>query len=341
MSDRLGKILSNIKSGKPVPRVSVREFLSWYDAQRRGQHVVRRIKEDLANKGLNTEPEFEAAWIDGEISFHLAKSNEEKNAFDVASANNELEWVSKDPSHQISKLASANQVVVTVQPNDDISRAVTKMIMHDFSQLPVTNGDRDLRGVISWRTLGVNYAANVKATEVRQVMEPAHEIKASASIFDAISIVSKHDYVVVRSKDQKISGIITATDLTEQFRNLSEPFLLLSEIENHIRNLLGDKFDKEVLQDASHPLSSKTVESPLDMTVGEYIRVLEKGENWDSLALGLDRKYFCDCLNKVREIRNEVMHFDSDGITIQKLDCLRETAGALRKISVCLRSSKK
>ena len=36
-------------------------------------------------------------------------------------------------------------------------------------------------------------------------------------------------------------GIVTATDVTTQFIEESEPFVLLSELEGHLRNLLRDK----------------------------------------------------------------------------------------------------
>jgi hypothetical protein len=73
-------------------------------------------------------------------------------------------------------------------------------------------------------------------------MVPHHEIRASASIFEAIPLIVAHEYVLIRSDDNRISGIITATDLSQQFRLLSEPFLLLSEIENLVRSIIGDRF---------------------------------------------------------------------------------------------------
>jgi hypothetical protein len=38
--------------------------------------------------------------------------------------------------------------------------------------------------------------------------------------------VADYAYVLVRAGDKQLCGIITATDLTEQFQKLAEPFLL-------------------------------------------------------------------------------------------------------------------
>jgi CBS domain-containing protein len=44
-------------------------------------------------------------------------------------------------------------------------------------------------------------------------MEQAHEVRADASIFEAILLIVQHDYVLVRGEHNKITGIVTASDL--------------------------------------------------------------------------------------------------------------------------------
>ncbi len=76
-------------------------------------------------------------------------------------------------------------------------------------------------------------------------MDGHHEIRAESSLFQAIPIIVEHQYVLVRGSDNRITGIVTASDLSLQFQQLAEPFLLLGEIENHIRRILGDNFSTE------------------------------------------------------------------------------------------------
>ena len=48
-----------------------------------------------------------------------------------------------------------------------------------------------------------------------------------------------------------------------------------------------------------------------DLTLGGYIRLLEDRANWERLGFDHHRKTFIRCcLESVRRIRNEVMHFD-------------------------------
>jgi predicted transcriptional regulator len=88
------------------------------------------------------------------------------------------------------------------------------MMHHNYSQLPVMSGERNLQGVISWATIGEKMALGVKCNEVHDCMEtPAHEIGASTSLFDAITEIVKKQYVLVRDSTNRISGIVTASDL--------------------------------------------------------------------------------------------------------------------------------
>jgi len=59
--------------------------------------------------------------------------------------------------------------------------------------------------------------------------------------------------------------------------------------------------------------------SVFDLTFGEYIRLLERNDSWSKLGLRIDRKLFIGNLDKVRQIRNDVMHFDPDGIEEEKI----------------------
>jgi hypothetical protein len=157
-------------------------------------------------------------------------------------------------------------------------------------------------------------------------MEPHHEIRSSFSIFDAIPIIVTHQYVLVRSEDNKISGIITASDLSEQFRLLAEPFLLLGEIENLLRGLIADRFSNEDLAGVRDPSDAgRKIQGPDDLAFGEYLRLFEKPERWEQFGLAIDRVSFCRDLDSIRQIRNDVMHFDSDGVLPRELEHLRST----------------
>jgi hypothetical protein len=194
-------------------------------------------------------------------------------------------------------------------------------------------GEREVKGVVSWESIGTRLALGKNGHNVSDFMESHQEIKHDSSLFQAIPIIAQHTYVLVRGNDNRITGIITASDLNLQFQQLAEPFLLLDEIENHIRRILSDRFSTAELASVRDPNDGgRVINGVEDLTFGEYVRLLEDPERWKKLGLEIDRVTFCKTLDRVREIRNDVMHFDPDGIPPPDLDRLREFAGFLQKL---------
>ena len=127
---------------------------------------------------------------------------------------------------------------------------------------------------------------------------------------------------------------MTTSDLSEQFGHLSEPFLLVGEIENHIRSLIDGKFTAEELAANRDPSDEeREVERVDELTQGEYKRLLENPKHWEKLNLiAMDRKGFVQQLENVRQIRNRVMHFEPDGLEEEDLEILRRFTDLLRKL---------
>jgi len=240
-----------------------------------------------------------------------------------------------DPIYRISKLASAARKPLSVAPDTKLEKIVTHMLTNDFSQLPVMIGEREVKGIITWASIGSRLAMGRKCSAARELMEQHQEIRADASFFSAIGIIAEHQYVLVRGHDQKISGIVTATDLSLQFQQLAEPFLLLGEIENHVRKVISQRFTPRELKLAKDPADTKrVVTSVTDLTYGEYVRLFENPERWDRLKMTVDRKTCMDKFESVRRIRNDIMHFDPDGIPERDLQTLREFARFLQKLQL-------
>jgi CBS domain-containing protein len=240
-----------------------------------------------------------------------------------------------EPIYRISKLASSARKPLSVSPDTKLEEAVTHMLTNDFSQLPVMTSEREVKGMITWTSIGSRLAMGKNCSVVREVMEQHQEIRTDASFFSAIGIIAEYQYVLVRGHDQKITGIVTARDLSQQFQQLAEPFLLLGEIENHVRRVISQRFTSTELESAKDPTDTKrVVTSVADLTYGEYIRLLEKQERWDKLNITVDRKTCLEKLESVRRIRNGVMHFDPDGIPEKDLITLREFARFLQRLQI-------
>lgn len=350
MTDQLERVAEEIKAGRPSPRVSVREFLSWFGAQRRGYWIVRSIRHEMRKLGIETTPDFEITYIDNTIAFQSSDVDNTKglpepthNPHEHAPEQAvEIEGVAKDaaliaamedPTYRISKLAAANNPVVAIAPNGSLGEAATLLMANDFSQLPVMTSEREVKGIITWKSLGQKLALSAEIKEAREAMIPHKEIRSDSSIFEAIPIITSHDYVLVRGDDNRIVGIVTASDLSHQFLMTAEPFLLLGEIENLLRQIIASRFLIDEMKEAKDPADEgREINVVSDLGFGEYIRLLDHDVRWQKLGLALDRKTFCKTLDGVRQIRNDVMHFDPDGIPPRQLGRLRDCASFLKSI---------
>jgi CBS domain-containing protein len=346
----IDNIARELAAGRPVAAVPVRTLLRWFGASRRGYWIVKDVKAALKKKGLATDPDFESAFIDAPIEFAL---REGRRAHPVAPATEVvvdavmaadqqqqtpaamvIGGSIDDPTYRIGKLEAANKPLTSIKPDKTLREAITLLLANDFSQLPVMTSERELKGVISWLSIGRRVGLGHQPQVVRDCMDQAIEISADRSLFYAISLIAQSDYVLVRAADNRITGIVTTADLSLQFRQLAEPFLLIGEIENHIRKLIDGKFTQPEIEEARNPADSgRAVTRVSDLTFGEYIRLLSEPGRWNRLRLAVDRVLFVNELELVARIRNDVMHFDPDGLPEEDLQVLRRVVRFLQQIA--------
>ncbi len=336
-NERLSDIAEQLKAGKEVESVRVRDFLRWFKAERRGNWVVINIRKVLERFGLVTKPDFDSTYIDGPITFELLRTELSEIADTQTSEgmayDNMLAEKHSDPTYRIGKLKEANMLHNQISPHATIKEAITIMMVNGCSHLPVMTSDRDVKGVISWYSIGQRLANGIKCEFVRDCMDRHVEVQSDTSLFESIDTIVANHYVLVRDDRKVVTGMVTTADLSMQFRQLAEPFLLIGEIENHLRMLIDNKFGQQDLAAVKDPDDTdRTIDSSNDLTFGEYVRLLENEERWNILELRIDRKLFIQELDKIRQIRNEVMHFDPDGIVESDLETLRKFAHFMRKL---------
>jgi len=357
---KIGYAAQRLKEGRRVNRVTVRDFLRHFGAERRGAAKVAEIRKILDSLNLRTEPDFESAWIGEPIWLRLKDGvappvpaddltddradadgdvlNSTPSAVEQAVEQSEAAPTSvapeapeanrtaeiSDPTFRIGSLPAANKPLITVNQNDNVSRAVTLMLQHDFSQLPVMQGEREVKGVVTWKSIGSRLALATKCQHVADCSEGVQIVDANRTLFDTIPVIVEHGYVLVRQKDRRITGIVTASDLSLQFRLLTEPFLLLREIELHVRLLLQKNITRDDFHLAENPApADRQPQSISDLTFGQYVRLVQNPQVWEKLNLNVDSKILTKLLDEIREIRNEVMHFHPDPMTEQELDILK------------------
>jgi CBS domain-containing protein len=339
---KLDEVLTVLQQGRTATPVTIRNFLSWFGAQRRTAANVDYINTRLDKVGIRTVPDYLSIDVDTPITFELVADHpledfddqqsceqSETDFFQDMKAESD-EKSASDPSFRIGKIASANNPPLSVKPNSSLLEATTLMLSRNFSQLPVMTTDREVKGVISWESIGARSATSSNGGDVQSYMDEHHEVPATASLFVAIKTIVEHNYVLIRASDKKISGIVTATDIALQFEEISTPFLLLAEIENSVRALISSKLKiSDIKRACSEDHLPADISQISDLTFGNYVKVLEHPDNWKKVGLQLDRITFCSELADINTIRNDVMHFDPDPLTSQSLSKLRNVAKML------------
>lgn len=347
---KLDEINEQLDNGQQPSPVTVRTFLGWFEVYRRGWYVVQQINEWLDYYQIETDPYFDSVYIDSLIYFRRKRAviDEDQAATSSTSTTTSTTVVPdspilpdnddslnlNDPTYRIAKLEAANKNLISVFPDSELKEAITKMMTYDFSQLPVMQQPkRGLKGVISWRSIGTNLFAGQHSTKVRDLMETSIPLVASdTSLFKALPIIIEHDYVLVENSINEITGIVTASDLSLQFKQLTEPFLVVSEIENHVRFLLAKLPPEDIGRAKDEKDADRVIKSVADLTIGEHLRLFQNPDIWDKLGLPIDRKTFCDHLEKIRDIRNDIMHFDPDGLDEESIETLRRFARLLQTL---------
>ncbi len=311
----VAEIADKLKHGQAVEKVSVSKLLSWFGRDRRGWRVVSEIREALTNAGIGTVPDFDTAGYYWQIGFEQVG----------------IDGVVADPTLRLRLLDQATQKITCCSPQNPLSKIVPVMMMEDFSQVPVTTGPRDVKGVVTWETIARSAILRKPHAIAQDVMVPAEIADSDEPLSEVIPRIARAGYVLVRAADRQISGIVTSSDLNDILVRLSEAFLSLGEIEGNLRLVIRHKFNQKELEGVCRE-SDRKVSGPQDLTMGQLIALVEKPENWSKLKLPVERDDFVRNLVRVRDIRNDVMHFDPDGIASSDQVFLTKFRNLLRNI---------
>ena len=352
MLPKLRAVADDVKAGKRR-WAKIKTLLSWFGYRRRGKHVEQIIREALTQVRLRTKPDFMAGGsVHTFLEFELdvvegvdledrkdgsddgtgtgaAETGRPEGRNDVDRKDEKAYSGTLGPALCIGMLEAAdrpNEVVpnevLTVTRNDTVERAIFQMLSNDYSQLPVTRNMRRIHGMISWRSIGRARTGGRPCNYVRDCLEDIPVLDQDDPLFEAVDKIAKTGVVLVRGRDQKITGIVTTSDLSRKYHELAEPFLLLQEIEDRIRVLIDTNFSVEEIRQAKHPDDDeREVDDASDLTFGEYVRLLGSRQRWPRLGLKIDRKLFVRLLEDVREVRNDVMHFSP--YSSENLDTVR------------------
>ncbi|MEV0178950.1 CBS domain-containing protein [Streptomyces sp. NPDC050625] len=227
--------------------------------------------------------------------------------------------------------------MVSVALGDTPRKAITAMVYHDYSQLPVLDESGRLCGVVTWESIGRARMSGGPLTLADISTPDPLNLLDQTELLPWVPQIQQRGYAFVHDSQHKITGIVTASDLSIQFGVRVQPFVLLEELEQRLRRLINQALDRGTLiLDQIHlkllPHRRKRVHAADDLTLGEYPHVLEPAEHWEALDWDADQSLVVDSLNECKEFRNRLMHFSPDPLPDSEFAPVRGLLEVLRAL---------
>ncbi|MGW2307914.1 CBS domain-containing protein [Actinomadura luteofluorescens] len=306
------ELLEDAASRDPSnPRtLTIRSLLEHWGWERRTAPVISIIKKDLAAQGLTTRPPFTEGSV-GDVVALVRLGAEPGTDTETEGDTADTEDVS-EPDPMTLRLGRLPARLVSVPSTADLTFAKTLMVMRQFSQIAVIDEDGTYHGVVSWESIGRAHIASDDPS-LESATASALVVDHDAPLLDQISVIYDRGFILVRDADRfRVTGILTASDLTRQFGTLARPFVLIEEAENRLRRAAEEVFTVDDLKDAVANHQKARVTRAADLTFGNYVYLLQNEDRWAKLGWKLDHDQFIELLTTVRNTRNELMHFTED-----------------------------
>ncbi|NQE69982.1 hypothetical protein NG2371_04450 [Nocardia gamkensis] len=270
------------------------------------------IKSDLASNGLTTRPAFTEGALSDIVA--LVPLGTEPGGVTVTGAAEDIENVT-EPEPMSRRLGSLPARLVYVPSSVDPTYVKTLMLQHQFSQVAVIDEDGPYHGAVTWESIGQVHIASDDPTLAKATVS-ALVVDHDALLLDQIDAIYDRGFIFVRDQDRvRVTGILTASDLTRQFGTLARPFILIEEAENRLRRAADEHFELEDLKGSVANHQKSRVKDASDLTFGNYVFLLRDPDRWRKLGWRLDRSQVIDLLERVRNVRNDLMHFATDPLS--------------------------
>lgn len=310
----------------------VRELLAQWGATGRTTAASEQLAADLENHGLETEPNFLKTGIDSEVTIVERQieedPTEESRGGDSAGAGSAD--VSSDVGLTLGNIPSANMGLESITPQATYEEAITRMLLNDYSQLAVMTSPRSTPRAITWQSIARERHANPSGGLTGAIVE-ASTRRFDTELIDVLPLLESEDFVFVKDGTNLVTGIVTTADVVRAYGELATPFFLIGELDRLLRQIIGENFTMDEVSASCDEDGARGLQSYDDLTMGDYQRILENAAHWKTLGWPLDRGTFAVRLSELREIRNDLVHFNPDPVPDQTVGRIRQMLQVLRK----------
>jgi predicted transcriptional regulator len=230
----------------------------------------------------------------------------------------------------------------TVKAETPIREAIRKMCARDYSQLPVIKDKNCVGSVTSDSILRRLRNAEKKGYRIEMDwpverfldQNPPRFVRSDNDLMGHVNWMASNGFVLIGSP-QKVEAIVTNYDLVLFFKEKTEAFLLLREIETTIRYLIRQTLSDQELKEALASIKKddgSTTGNLTDLTFDNLRQLILA--NWTKFEnLFKDKEKTNKQLQIVRNMRNEIFHFRRpiEESRLQQLRRLRDNYAKMAK----------
>jgi len=264
-------------------QLSTRDLIGLWGWQRRTTDCIDVVDQELADLGLVVEPHFTAAQLDDLVTVSSAAEGEPEpdggasrsTPMDASPKPADEDGAGADLVWRIGSLSLVKKVI-TVYAQQPVGVAIEQMVAGEYSQLPVVDEYGRLKGVITWESIAHAQFTRRPDLVADAMLTNPHSCRDSEELFARIDDIQWRGFLIVVDGENVVTGILTAADLSGELRNRVQPFTVLEEIERRLRRAVSPLSVDELR--ASFPEGdsrAKRINSPLDLTLGNYSYVLD------------------------------------------------------------------
>ena len=193
----------------------------------------------------------------------------------------------------VQHLIPEKQNLITVTESDSAQHALSLMIEHDFSQLPVVDEAQKLKGMITSDSI-LRAVSNLKS--IPECLRVSHAINKVTPYYkdNDLSVLLKGlqdtNAIPIVDSDRHLEAIVTSYDTAEYFRRRAEDLMLAEDIELTLRDFIkppstSDTDSIDQLIQAITP-SSSSLKDKFKQALFSYMgRVTGSNPQFDQAAL--------------------------------------------------------
>lgn len=169
----------------------------------------------------------------------------------------------------IEHLLNNKSPIISVTPTDSLEYAVSLMVEHDYTQLPVYENGQLIKPAKFVTSHAITRATRIFNSGLNQLrvsdaLVEARTVQIDDDLFSKMNDILLSEAVIVLNSHDEVQGILTNYDTTQYFRSRAEDLILIEDIEttlkDHLRSVLGgdEENPDSPLQQAINALSNPT-----------------------------------------------------------------------------------